>query len=133
VNVGFTGTRRGMTDAQYNSVWALLCYRAPGHFHHGDCTGADEKAAHLARHAGMRIICHPPTDSRLRANVVSDETRAPRPYLDRNHDIVDETTELIATPGEFEEQLRSGTWSTVRYARRQGRRVLVVLPDGRLM
>lgn len=132
MNVGFTGTQRGMTPAQYDAVWGLLCYRAPGDFHHGDCIGADAQAAHLAKHAGMRIICHPPTNESKRAWVPADETRAPRPYLDRNKDIVGASEELIATPGEFEEQLRSGTWSTVRYARKLGRRVLLVLPDGSL-
>ena len=28
------------------------------------------------------------------------------------------------------ERLRSGTWATVRYARKKGRRVIVVRPDG---
>lgn len=132
MNVGFTGTQRGMTPAQYDTVWGLLCYRAPGDFHHGDCIGADAQAAHLAKHAGMRIICHPPDNDSKRAFVSADVTWPAAPYLDRNKAIVNRSEELIATPGEVEEQLRSGTWSTVRYARKQGKRVLLVLPDGSL-
>ena len=42
-------------------------------------------------------------------------------------------TVLIAAPAEQEgERLRSGTWATVRYARRLGRRVVLVCPDGSL-
>jgi bifunctional non-homologous end joining protein LigD len=33
-------------------------------------------------------------------------------------------------PAEPEEQLRSGTWSTVRFAKKQGKPVFVILPDG---
>jgi len=40
---------------------------------------------------------------------------------------------MIATPGEVDEQLRSGTWSTVRFARKQGKPVHVILPDGRVV
>jgi hypothetical protein len=56
--------------------------------------------------------------------------RPERPYLDRNKDIVRETASLIAAPAEPEEQLRSGTWSTVRFARKQGKPVFLILPDG---
>jgi hypothetical protein len=37
---------------------------------------------------------------------------------------------LIAALGEKDEQLLSSTWSTVRYARRIGRSIYMVLPDG---
>lgn len=130
--VGFTGTQRGMTEAQWAAFWSLLVERAPGDFHEGDCIGADAQAAHGARLAGFRVIGHPPTNSSKRAFFPADEWREPLPYLDRNKRIVAASQEMIATPGEFEEQLRSGTWSTVRYARRLGRPCHVILPDGRL-
>jgi len=43
---------------------------------------------------------------------------------------VDETEWLWAIPGEFKEVLRSGTWSTIRYARKKGKKVLIIWPDG---
>jgi predicted Rossmann fold nucleotide-binding protein DprA/Smf involved in DNA uptake len=40
---------------------------------------------------------------------------------------------LVACPREEHgEETRSGTWSTVRYARRVGRPVIVVRPSGRI-
>ena len=51
----------------------------------------------------------------------------PKPYLDRNRDIVDACEVLLATP-DGPERLRSGTWSTVRYARKIGKPVEVRLP-----
>lgn len=131
--VGFTGTQRGMTEAQWCAFWPLILARGPGQFHEGDCIGSDAQAAHAARLAGLHIVGHPPTNDSKRAFFPADEWRKPYPYLVRNHNIVDASQEMIATPGEFEEQLRSGTWATIRYARRIGRRLLVILPDGRLL
>jgi hypothetical protein len=61
------------------------------------------------------IILHPPTNYSERAwrEVPRHMMRPERPYLDRNRNIVRETASLIAAPAEPEEQLRSGTWSTV--------------------
>ena len=56
-----------------------------------------------------------------------------KPYLDRNKDIVLETQTLVATPAETTEQLRSGTWSTVRYARKLKRPAVLILPDGTIV
>lgn len=130
MNVGFTGTQRGMTEAQWAALWPLLCARAPGEFHEGDCINSDAQAAYAARVAGFRIIGHPPTNDSKRAFFPADEWREPLPYLDRNHKIVMASQEMIATPGEFDEQLRSGTWATIRYARRVGRPLHVIYPDG---
>lgn len=129
MNLGFTGTQRGMTDAQWATLWRMLCNRS-GVFHQGDCIGSDEQAAHGARVAGFWIIGHPPIINHKRAFFSADEWRPALPYLDRNRVIVDESEEMIATPGEAVEQLRSGTWSTVRYARRVGKPIHVILPDG---
>jgi predicted Rossmann fold nucleotide-binding protein DprA/Smf involved in DNA uptake len=51
----------------------------------------------------------------------------------RNKVIVRETEILIAVPAETMEQHRSGTWSTVRYARKLERAVCIIRPDGTLI
>jgi hypothetical protein len=130
MNVGFTGTQRGMTASQWLSLFYLLRVRGPDEFHEGDCDGSDAQAAFLARHVGFRIIGHPPDNDAKRAFFPADEWREPLPYLERNHKIVLASQEMIATPGEFEEVLRSGTWATIRYARRVGRPLHVIYPDG---
>jgi predicted Rossmann fold nucleotide-binding protein DprA/Smf involved in DNA uptake len=58
--------------------------------------------------------------------------REPLPYLERNHAIVNESDFLIAAP-DGPETLRSGTWATVRYARKVGKRVLVIMPNGEIL
>src|SRR5262245_55419877 len=53
-----------------------------------------------------------------------------RPGALAHRQIVDETEALIATPRGFKEELRSGTWACVRYARKAGRTLHIVWPDG---
>ncbi len=127
--VGFTGTQRGMSREQKTTV-AWLLKRMTGEFHHGDCIGADAQAHDLARHAQYVIVLHPPMFSNKRAWCSADVVLPARPYLDRNKDIVLASQAVIATPAQRTEQLRSGTWSTVRAARRHGRRLFLVFPDG---
>lgn len=99
-------------------------------FHHGDCIGADQQAALMAKDLGIRLICHAPENDSLRAHVVSDVYRVPLPYLERNMEIVNECDLLLACPKETDEITRSGTWATLRYARSQRRSRVIIFPDG---
>jgi hypothetical protein len=131
IHIGFTGSEDGMTTRQLEVVKWLLD-RGPAEFHHGDCIGADEQAHELAKAAGLRIVIHPPDNPSKRAFCTDyDEIREEKPYLARNHDIVNECEMLLATPSTAHEILRSGTWATVRYGRRAPRvDVAVIMPDG---
>lgn len=129
MRIGFTGTQRGMTPDQKRVLEDLL-RRSDGEFHHGDCIGADAEAHDLAKELPYWIIVHPPVFNSKRAWKGGHEIRAPKDYLDRNKDIVAETERLVAAPGEPQEQLRSGTWSTIRHARKLKRRVYIIMPDG---
>ena len=60
----------------------------------------------------------------------ADEVKPPLPPLTRNRHIVDTSDGIIAAPAEAEEQRRGGTWSTVRFARKRGKLLAIVLPDG---
>lgn len=128
---GFTGTQQGMTDAQKARLREFLI-GGSGEFHHGDCIGADSEAHDIADECGYAIILHPPTNYSKRAwrDVPMHMMKPEKPYLDRNKDIVLATVSLIATPAEAEEQPRGGTWSTVRFARKQGKVVVLILPNG---
>jgi hypothetical protein len=133
--IGFTGTRSGMTDKQKEAVRLLLKQvpSDPTEFHHGDCVGADAEAHAIARMTGLKIIGHPPNDSKAQAHCDFDEVRPKAYYLNRNRDIVDETEILIACPAEYSNVLRSGTWSTVRYARIQERPIIIIHPNGAMV
>jgi len=129
--IGFTGSRHGITPVQDAALWDQLTkhHTAGAAFHHGDCVGADIAAAKIARQIGYHVIAHPPTNRAMRAHHRSDEIRPELPYLDRNRAIIDASTIVVACP-DGPETLRSGTWSTVRYARSTDHRVFVVMPDG---
>lgn len=130
--LGFSGTRKGMTTSQIQLVFALMGTWLNMHdgliFRHGDCPdGADQQAAHLAMALGYHVIAHPgaplsPGTGHLLLKV--------KPPLKRNEDIAELSTVLLATPGEKKEVLRSGTWATVRYARKLKKMIVLVYPDG---
>jgi hypothetical protein len=132
MNVGFTGTRHGMTDAQAAVFEGYLS--AVGQFHHGSCRGADVQAARIVRRScvGPTIVCHPGPegDQYSEDSGVDDVFRNPLTHFARNRNIVDETDELIACPCDMTEQPRGGTWYTVNYARKNGKKVTIIWPDG---
>jgi hypothetical protein len=116
---------------QERSLGQLLLDLGATALHHGCCVGADAQAHTLARTLGLRVVGHPPVNqSKMAADLDCDEWREPEPYLDRNHTIVDETAVLLATPEKMREELRSGTWATVRYCRTVGRALYVHWPNG---
>lgn len=135
-DIGFTGTRVGMTLQQIHSVDVLLfrmTLETPDSWaHHGDCLGADAGFHRIARLNGLKVHGHPPDNPSNRAWCDFDSQEEEKPYLIRNKDIVDFSDSLIACPQGFEEELRSGTWSTIRYARQVGRQGVIVWPDGRM-
>lgn len=131
MRIGITGTSSDMTPAQRAALEAILRELGATELHHGDCVGADADAHAVAVGLGITVVVHPPEDARKRAYCQATRVEPPKPYLDRNRAIVDATTVLVATPWEQTgEHLRSGAWATVRYARRRGRRVVIVRPDG---
>lgn len=129
--LGFTGTQHGMTAQQQEQVERLLRELRPECEHHGDCIGADAQFHALVRQVlpDCHIVIHPPRVETKRAFCDGDETKAPRAYLTRNRAIVRASQTLLATPHERQEQLRSGTWSTIRFAHQQNRTIHLVLPD----
>jgi hypothetical protein len=132
MKIGFTGTQKGLTGRQKAEVFRLAVSLQKGEFHHGDCIGADFQAAGIFSGQGWHLVMHPPVDGTKRVwaasilpHIVVHEAK---PYLDRNRDIVNSCELLIACPDSVTEKLRSGTWSTVRYARKIGREIVIIYP-----
>ncbi len=136
MDIGFTGTREGMTNHQIASLYftLIMLKGEPLTFHHGDCVGADAEAHKVVQHQGISVIIHPPIDSSRRAFCEDGYLWQKKPYMERNRDIVCFTKMLIACPklSEKDSHRRSGTWATIRYARKLGRRLVIIWPDGTL-
>lgn len=136
LRAGFTGTRDGLTQKQQKALVDLLFMVAPYQLQHGDCVGADAEVHDMALVLGLQIVIRPPVEQRLRAwcgptNAHVIEYPA-KPYLERNHDIVNNTDYLIGCPNTVTPVVRSGTWATIRYAAKHDKVVFLVFPDGRL-
>lgn len=128
--IGFTGTRAGMNQKQKDLVKVFLKMHKPSAVAHGDCVGADEDFDDICTRLGTVRYCFPCNLSEHRAFTDAEPFQVPKPPLERNHDIVDHSDELFACPKETHEVLRSGTWATIRYARKVGKTVYIFYPDG---
>lgn len=131
MKLGFTGTRNGMTEKQRNKVKTFLKVNRTeiSRAAHGDCVGADAEFDSLVGiYVEMEIF--PSENSSMRAYCDAPVIHPPKPPLERNHDIVDWCDVLLATPKESKEVLRSGTWATIRYARKVGKPIYIIDPDG---
>jgi hypothetical protein len=156
-HVGFTGTQVGMTTEQRvivnYTLGQLEHFEQFISYHHGDCVGADNDFDDIcivrntdwdtmkSKHMYL-LHLHPPDNDSARAFV--KEKQLPydnmgrggifspvKPYLERNHDIVNESEFMIATPQQDKEKLRSGTWATIRYAQKKKKPLIIIGPTGR--
>lgn len=140
MKLGITGTQDGMTESQFLAVKEFfLSLHELTEIHGGDCIGFDAECILLVDEVrpDIKTIGHPPDNPKKRAFLTYDELREEKDYHSRNHDIVDETELLLACPKgpEYDADgkwigLRSGTWSTVRYARKGGKSIVIIMPDG---
>jgi len=130
ITVGFTGAQAGMTMAQRAVIHSQLQLVKPDEAHHGDCIGADsEFHSCVKKYTDADIVIHPPENNSKRAYCKEGLILSEKPYLTRNKDIVDASDVLFATPAGAE-VLRSGTWSTIRYAKKKNVPVVIIYPDG---
>lgn len=132
--IGFTGTREGVTNTQREALMDYLIQLNPQVAHHGDCVGADAVFDNMCAMLGIHRFAWPGLDregrSPSRAFCQAQVIEEPRPYKTRDRIIAVKGVDgLIACP-KGPEQLRSGTWMTVRIARNIGRQITIIYPDG---
>lgn len=134
---GFTGTRNGLSSAQLDVVRELLQSDEQTEIHHGGCVGADAQIHSIAIQTHAHIFVHPASDVSLRWKAQLESSNnvtilPARPALVRNHDIMDAGVDgRFGFPFGMKEELRSGTWSAIRYAHKLlPSRLVIVFPDG---
>lgn len=134
MRISFTGTRAGMSEWQKQQLRKFFESNVNSitYFVHGSCAGADVEAHRIARDTlGRNIyIIAVPSTAKTRVEVDANYTFDPKPPLERDKDIVNLGCDLlIAAPRRMYEELRSGTWHTVRYARKKKVKVEILWRD----
>ena len=131
--IGFTGTRKGMSDHQKKAVQKIMKWYENKHsinyVVHGGCIGADidfhtifEKHHRHVRPGYSSV--NPANLSHRGAFPNADIIYLPKPYLVRNKEIVNDCDILIACP--FDDIQKGGTWSTIKYAKSMGKPVNII-------
>jgi hypothetical protein len=142
--VSATGTQDGMTPPQLVSAIQVLRDGKPQVLIHGCCIGGDDDWDTAAADLGIDRIGVPAEhvrsvlESVMRGRTGSRFSYQPsgpagtrEPPLVRNRKIVKLGQALVAAPKGIETK-RSGTWATVRLARRAKKPVIIIWPDGRI-
>lgn len=136
MKVSYTATQRGITPVQSVNLRINLEELKPTCFIHGGCIGGDDEGDEIAAELGIPRFVFPSDipgkrvpDEVLKARGGSKVTiMPPEPPLKRNPKIVRAGDYLIGCPKERKETIRSGTWTTIRAARKRGIPVLVLEP-----
>jgi hypothetical protein len=137
-SIGVIATRSAITEPRsirLHELMIFLAARGVVEAHHGVCIGGDVVFHEEARRLEMYIVGHPGVDNKWRKNgraesISCDEWWPEKPFLERNKDIVKAVDLMIAMPAEMEERRRgSGTWFTIREARRQNKPLFIIWPD----
>jgi hypothetical protein len=137
LDVGFTGTREGMTRKQFRKFCTIIRTTPMKSFHQGCCIGADTQAciAMYDYRPKVRMFGHPPTDTRYMDMMnpeFCDTLMDPLPYHERNKAIVRASTLMIATPL-ASTYYQSGTWHAIDFSIRKHTPVLLIDPEGTTM
>ena len=135
--VGFTGTSGIMTGIQETILRDILESAIVGKgivVFHGGCIGVDRFVHNLCLRHGVLVEVFPSSKHdhwvTPPATYAWGRVHEPAPPLKRNRIIAERTVGLVAVPATETEVLRSGTWSTVRYARKVNKPVVLLLPSG---
>jgi len=149
MNIGFTGSRIGMSRRQIKVFRTLIANLLMNFktFHHGGCIGSDKQAHDILFELRnnkslnltfpfnefIKIIVHPANNPTFRADLTlildnRDEVLEEKPLLERDMDVVKSCDILFAAPRTLKEERRSDTWTTIKYARKQNKMIIILDP-----
>jgi hypothetical protein len=122
-----------MTEWQVRALRELLQLMQPDAFFHNGMIGATAQAHAIARGLDLQIVIIPPKNTDLRAKLEGAiQIETPEDFNDSLDHVIEDSHIVIFTPREEVEKLRSGTWRSIRQAKREGKSVYIIFPDGRL-
>lgn len=135
--LAFTGTRRGLTNAQRGRLAETLndiqTMSEDGLILlHGGAPGADAEADFLAARLEITTevypsTVHPWTTYTARPGLT---VHPPAPPLKRNVMMVRRADRLIACPAGADEEVRSGTWYCYRRMKELNKSITLIFPTG---
>lgn len=136
--IGFTGSRKGLTADHQEAVRRQLTELIEEHrddeleAHHGDAIGADAQFHAACQQLEIPVVIHPSKDHKDRAYCPGAKvTHPPVEFANQSAAIVNLCQILIAAPDGFKERWRgSGTWMTIRAARKAEKTIVLCYPDG---
>ena len=130
-SIGVTATRDGLTALQTKWLLEFLEKNRALTLHHGDCIGGDNEIATMFSNHGSYVIAFPGSTVHKRALCKANDLTFPwSDNLVRNRFIVNHVELLLAFPNSVSELQRSGTWFTIRYARKQRIPMFIINPNG---
>lgn len=123
LQLAISGTRYQIPSWQAEGAIALMERLRPSAVHHGCCTGADEVLGLAACEFGSAptIVGHPAKGVPFwfrSTKVPCDFLQPELPPLERNKVMVAACHVLIACPSTSDPNARSGTWATIRAAKK---------------
>jgi len=128
--IAFTGTQNGMSDRQKRTLRGIMNFFSEDTnliFLHGDCVGADADAHAIVNEFAIDIELFPCDIKEKRAWCKGAKlTHARIPPLKRNDIMAKRCDLLIAAPKSLHEEIRSGTWATIRYARKYDKSIIIL-------
>lgn len=139
-----SGTRKGMSDQQRKKFVDIQVefFSKAKTFLHGDCTGVDQQAHLIVREMNPEITIHiyQPSNNRNSANCAASDPSSdllvvhpPEDFKKRDRKMVDASNLVIAFPFSQKEQVRSGTWVVIRYAKKRNTPLMIIYPDGQVV
>jgi hypothetical protein len=137
---GMTGSQKDPNPVQLETILNIMVFEegleaVDGFWwHFGDCIGSDAAAFDAVNEmfpVNIVTVAWPGTDPKRRANKPASEIHRPAAFDRRNERIAYCSHQgLFALPSTHSEIMRSGTWQTVRFAWKLGRKIWVIDPDG---
>lgn len=125
-DVAFTGTQKGISINRREILIRQIRFLNPKIVWHGDCVGADTQFHEILRKLFPRVriyIAPGDVSPEKRGFNDGDLTAEVMPPLERNKLMVLKSEQLIACPDTTQEMLRSGTWATIRFARKHNKTI----------
>jgi hypothetical protein len=126
MRIGVTATRKGLSERQKTFFREYIS--RGDQLHHGDCIGGDAELDRIAEEMGVERVAHPCDLAGQRAYCDAEIVLSPARPLERNRHIVDGSQVILAFPSSRTEERRSGTWATIRYARKRGATLHIIYP-----